>query len=70
MITEQRQRVLREQYNFSCTCEACKNPSPIEKGLVHLKCEKCGGPQRLQEALESGVCSLFYLQSGDGICSK
>jgi len=30
---EKRQEVLREMYNFSCTCEACTNNYPLAKDL-------------------------------------
>ncbi|XP_042232563.1 uncharacterized protein LOC121873239 isoform X2 [Homarus americanus] len=57
-----RWRVLREAFNFTCTCEACENNWPTQEELppiLFLKCVKCNKAINLQtrKCLE---CQLNY----------
>ncbi len=49
---EKRQELLREMYNFSCTCEACTNNYPLAKDLPKTYAETQSSSKNIDELKE------------------
>ncbi|XP_064489863.1 SET and MYND domain-containing protein 4-like [Ornithodoros turicata] len=57
MPYSERQQALREQYFFTCTCDACRAGDEPDQRLQALKCEYCEGPLRQPDGSGKSECA-------------